>query len=179
MGRKTKKGHPRHMYPKIDKGTPEAVTKRNQLLQNLTSKNPALTESLLGHFYAKGLISKSLYEAGVHFTELGYWYETCLGIPIQSRESPLTFRRRGISHFSDGYFEKHTQAWNQAMLALKTAGDESYQVVMGVIFYEKDIYQSNHMHLIQRLSFPLKQGLEVLDRYFRKGLRSLPHYTDL
>lgn len=178
MAQNKRRGRPRLMKAKVDRGTPEVIHKRKQLLQNLESANPALAESLLGLFYARGLLSKPLYEAGLFFGELGYKYETCLDIPIQSRESALKFNRRGLTHYPDSYYKKHTKAWNNAVFALKDAGQEAYLTVMGVVFYKKNVYQNGLPHSILKASPYLKRGLETLDAYFRKGSKSMTRYTD-
>ena len=179
MAQNKRRGRPRLVKPKVDWGTPEVIHKRKLLLQNLESTNSALAESLLGLFYARGLLSKPLYEAGLFFGELGYKYETCLDIPIQSRESALQPNRRGLTHYPESYYKKHTKAWNNAVFALKAAGQEAYLTVMGIIFYEKDIYQSGLPHSILKASPYLKRGLEALDAYFRKSPKSRIHYTNL
>ncbi|MBY0272859.1 MAG: hypothetical protein K2X02_05555 [Alphaproteobacteria bacterium] len=156
----------------IDKGTEALQQKRQALLKKGNSKEMLLTASLLGIFYAKGLISETLYEAGRSFAEISYLYEGCLGQPFRSRRSSLLLERAGYSEFfSERKEKKRSKAWRQAIEALKQAGQRPYRTVMGVVFYDADLYTSGlPSHLMERAR-ELRLGLECLEAHFNQNRR--------
>ncbi len=176
MGFMTKKrGRPRRDYPCLDKGTKELQQKRQKLLEKSEGKDYALTESLLGIFYAHKLIAKPLYEAGLFFGEIGYRYEPCLSHKFRSRTSVLMQSQGGYvgGDFFDSWDEKKIKAWDKALNALKRAGPRSYKVVMQVVFYDQDLYTNVLPQTLLKEVKSLCQGLEYLDSYFNHHCRSL------
>lgn len=169
--RKIQRGRPRQNKPRFDRGTPELLKKRNHLLEAHNSKNLELAESLLGLFYARGMISKPLYETGCHFGELGYKYVSCLECSFRARSSVLVLNRRGLTHLPDAYVEKHTKAWTRSLSALKQAGDLAYRTVMKVVFHDDDLHLYGIPPTLLRGGPALQLGLESLDSYFKGGLK--------
>lgn len=161
---KTKRGRPRKNRTKIDRGTIELQQKRKALLCQENGHNLRLTESLLGVFYARDLVSQPLYEAGCFFGELGYRYEACLG-EASPKRCNILMRQEGRGECSDETDAQHTKAWHQALEALKEAGPHSFQTVLKVVFYDQDLYTNSP----PRVAFEdLRQGLASLERYFKR-----------
>ncbi len=167
------KGRPRLNRPWIDKGTQELQCKRKSLLGNGNRVDTYLAESLLGILYAHDLISKSLYEAGQFFGELGYQYEPYLGHTFQARSSVLVLKRGKGTESSDRREERKTKAWRRALKTLKQSGPLPYKTVLKVVFYREDLYTRPLPPTLLREVQPLRKGLECLDVYFRRGALSL------
>lgn len=172
--RKKSRGRPPQHHSKIDHGTTELQQKRKTLLAAEEGQNMTLAGSLLGILYGRHLISQPLYEAGCFFGELGYRYEACLGYKLRPNSSSLSFNdlnRRGSSPllWSDRYIEKRTRAWREALNALEQAGPQSYKMVLKVVFYDQDLYESSFPHFLTTTLNSLRKGLESLDLYFKEG----------
>jgi hypothetical protein len=169
---KKRRGRPRQNRPIIDQGTKELQQKRNAVVHG----DPALAESLLGILYGCQLISQPLYEAGRFFGELGYRYESCLGHQFRQNSSILTRKienSKGLNplYWSDLQDEKRTLAWRQALMVLKKAGEESYKIVLNVVFYDQDLYTTPFLKSVIPFVRPLRKGLEFLENYFKEGVQ--------
>ncbi|MBX9621691.1 MAG: hypothetical protein K2X28_06680 [Alphaproteobacteria bacterium] len=164
-----RRGRPNLNREVIDKGTEALQQKRRTLFKKGNPKEMPLTGSLLGIFYAKGLISEPLYEAGRSFSEIAYLYEGCLGQPFRSRRSSLLLERAGYSEFfSERKERKRIKAWRQALEALKQAGPRPYRTVMHVVFYEADLYTSGLPFFLLGRAGDLRLGLACLEAYFKQ-----------
>lgn len=167
-----RRGRPSFNRPIFDRGTEELQHKRKMLLEKGEVRDFSLAESLLGVLYAHQMISRSLYEAGCFFGELGYRYEPCLGGSFRSRASLLTRpevpgRRDGWVSLSDAYDERLTQSWRNSLLVLKKAGPASYKAVCNVVFYDQDLYAKPLLPFFMKELKPLRRGLDSLDTYFK------------
>lgn len=166
-------GRPHKTYPKIDRGTMELQQKRRMLLEKGVVQDLTLAESLLGVLYAYGMISRPLYEAGRFFGEIGYQYKSCLGHCFSLRVSLLTHIGGGSSNGGSGNVypsaqdEKRTQAWRNALKALKEAGPDPYEVVLRVVFNDCDLYTEAPPLSSRNEIGALRQGLKSLDKYFK------------
>lgn len=169
MASHQRRGRPKLNREFIDKGTEALQQKRRALFKNGRPQEMLFTASLLGIFYAKGLISEPLYEAGRSFAEFAYLYEGCLGQPFRSRRSSLLLERAGHSEFfSERKERKRIKAWRHALEALKQAGPRPYRTVMNVVFYDTDLYTSGLPFSLMKTAGDLRLGLEGLDAHFNR-----------
>jgi len=157
-----RRGRPPLNRPKIDKGTEELQQKRRKIVSQ--GRDPSLAESLLGIFYAHEMISVQQYDAGQIFREIGYRYEPCLGYVFRQRRSVLAPRNSG--DLSDLQDEKRSKLWRGALNALKQSGHLSYQIVMQVLFYDRDLFGETSIKSITNVS-ELRFGLDCLDHHFK------------
>ncbi|MDI9638538.1 hypothetical protein QPK87_30490 [Kamptonema cortianum] len=164
-----RRGRPKLNREFIDKGTEALQQKRRALFKKGRPQEMPLTASLLGIFYAKGLITEPLYEAGRSFAEVAYLYEGCLGQPFRSRRSSLLLERAGYSEFfSERKERKRIKAWRHALEVLKQAGPSPYRTVMDVVFYEADLYTSGLPFSLMKRVGDLHLGLECLEAHFNR-----------
>jgi len=179
---KKRRGRPRLDRPARDFGTQELRDKRRNLVTDGQTKNPVLAESLLGLFYAHGIITKVHYEAGRQFGELGYRYEACLGHTFRQRASIITHigngdrnrDRNGVgTSDADSPALDATQihAWRKALAALQQAGRTPTTSVLRVVFHDQDLYTNIPPLKAAFLSDakPLRQGLDQLDAHFQEA----------
>lgn len=171
-----RRGRPRHTHLEIDTGTEEMQQKRGLLLKEGSIHDTRLAESLLGILYAHQVISKSLYDAGCSFGELGYRYEACLGYTFRKRVSHLTQVGGGGlggsgSSPPEAYEEKQIRAWRLALAVLKGAGTAPYHTVLKVVFYDQDLYASIVLRSLLKEREPLRKGLNRLEMYFKGTLK--------
>lgn len=167
-----RRGRPKLNREFVDKGTEALQQKRWALFKNGCHKEMCLTASLLGIFYAKGLITEPLYEAGCSFAKIAYLYEGCLGQSFRSRRSSLLLERAGYSEFfSERKERKRIKSWRQAIEALKQAGPRPYKTVMDVVFYDADLYTSGLPFSLMERAGDLRLGLECLDAHFNQRQR--------
>ncbi|MBL8677414.1 MAG: hypothetical protein JNJ47_08400 [Alphaproteobacteria bacterium] len=126
-----RRGRPKLNREFIDKGTEALQQKRRALFKDGRPQEMPLTASLLGIFYAKGLISEPLYEVGRTFEKIAYSYEFCLGATFRARRSSLILERCGYSgFFCDDKDKKRIKVWRKALEALKRAGPRPYRTVI-------------------------------------------------
>lgn len=171
---KRRRGRPRQNRPSIDKDTEELQKKRRIFLEEGQRQDLTLAESLLGILYGRQLISKSLYEAGCFFGELGYRYEPCIGHKFRQNTSMLSYKRGGSQghsslQWSEEQETKRAQAWQQALTALKQSGSKPYQIVLDVVFFDQDLYTIPFSKQIITFLPPLRKGLKSLEVYFTGG----------
>ena len=166
-----RRGRPRVIRPQIDKGTKELQQKRMSIVQGQDS---SLAESLLGILYAQTVISQSQFDAGQTFKEIGYRFEPCLGYVLRQNASVLA--RRNSGEFTEHQDEVRTKAWRSALNALKESGQRSYNMVLRVVFYDHNIFETKFSMAYDN-AIDLRLGLDCLEAYFKggsKGTRGKP-----
>lgn len=169
MASHQRRGRPKLNREFIDMGTEALQQKRRALFKKGSPKEMPLTASLLGIFYAKGLISEPLYVAGRTFEKIAYRYEFCLGETFRVRRSSLILERSGYSDFFyDDKDRKRIKAWRQALETLKQAGQRPYKTVMDVVFYDADLYTSGPPFFLLERAEDLCLGLECLEAHFNR-----------
>lgn len=171
-----RRGRPKTTRADFDFGTPELQKKRQALIQK--GQDESLSESLLGLFLAKGLISQKYYDAGMRYYELGYTYEPQLCLGLGHRQSILTNLGQPLSQRSytpeNNNINKRDESlalkWKAATNALKAGGLKPLTLVIHILFSGIDPKENGERFLKQMRPkdlLDLRDGLLALVRYFK------------
>ncbi|MEB3702858.1 hypothetical protein Bealeia1_00048 [Candidatus Bealeia paramacronuclearis] len=166
-----KRSRGRHPYRILcDLGTPELRQKR----QAVSNQDANLSESLLGIFYARGLISEELYKAGFHYYELGYRYIPQLRLGLSLRRSLLAGLGEGTTQGAVAFEDnrdfpqdvKVAKKWKEATQVLKDVGVRPLVLVTHVVFFDGDPRAVGAPGLTLANLSDLRVGLVQLAKFF-------------
>ena len=166
-----KRGRGRQPYKILcDLGTQELQQKR----QAVSVQDSKLSESLLGIFYARGLISEMLYKAGFAYYELGYRYTPQLRLGLNLRRSLLAGlgegrAQGGVAFENERDFTqdvKIAKKWTAATQAIKDAGVRPLVLVTYVVFFDGDPRVEGVSKFTPLNLLDLKVGLLQLVKFF-------------
>jgi len=170
-----RRGRPKHKEIRLDKGTPELQEKWKALLS--PNQDSYLSESLIGLLFAKGLISKKCYEAGLRYYELGYTHEPQLRLGLGHRQSLL--KTLGQPRPQNSYLPEDevdlkkdvlvAHKWRNATLALKSSGLKPMTLVTHILFSGCDPKQYGAQFLKQltpNTLLSIRDGLLTLCTFF-------------
>ncbi len=150
-----------------DFGTPEQQQKRALLVQG---GDPVLASSPLGVCYARKLIGRSDYFAGLKYAKL---YRRCISRPTQARTANLTRRSRGLPPVDKKAEERSETTYRAVKNLLLKEGRAACRVTEAVTVFEQWPYfiqagltRANSGQLKSRELELLKQGLHRLVVHF-------------
>lgn len=169
---KNKRGRPRKNLPLRDKGTPELMVKRLQLVQG---GDPTLSTTPIDICYARKIISAEQYNAGLVFL---YLHRSIFGKPF-----PISNTSKLMSPIRSRYsvnkvFRRDIQNWlmfkDVSDFVIKEAGSSHYKYMKDVVVYQEQppyLLEEKPSPRHNKLKRMLHVGLNVISDWLNQKKR--------
>ena len=153
MGKR--RGRPKKNLPLRDKGTPELIIKRMQLVQG---GDPSLSTTPIDICYARKIISAEQYNAGLVFL---YLHRSIFGKPFPISNKSKLMSPIGSRYNPNKVFKKDVHNWimfkDVSDFIIKEAGSNSYKYMKNVI-----VYQEQPPYLLEEKPNPRHNKLKIM-----------------